>query len=273
MPTFIFISGYFANNYKNKGWIKKDIKRLLIPYVTIQLTFILFMKYVLKSSQYNITIVTPVYVYWYLFALFIWSILIKYVPNKHIKKLIIISFVIGILSGYIGFIGTKLSLSRIIVFFPFYLMGFYFKGKEVNNILNKRNSIILLIIIGIITFIISKDINHEFLLCYRSYKSLDISFINGSIYRIFLYMIQTIMIFAFFSLVSNNRTLYSEIGAKTFSIYILHGFLVKYLAKLNIFYNNIDNIDIVGLFILSIIIVFIMSGIYLNKKEVNKVKN
>ena len=268
MPAFIFISGYFASTNKNKGWVLKLVKKLLIPYILSQLIFIWFTIYILGSDQYKINLIKPAYIYWYLFALFVWSIIIKYIPEKYIKKIIFISFILGILAGWNDSINTKYSLSRIIVFLPFYLLGYYFRDKDIQSIFNKKISIVVLLVIAAITFIIGKDINHEFLLCYKSYSRMGYGLIQGSLYRVLLYVIQILISFSFFSIISNDKNRLTDIGTKTFSIYILHGFIVKILINSTTFYSKNNYIVLLLSFIITVAVIFIIYKIF-NKKEIN----
>ena len=75
------------------------------------------------------------------------------------------------------------------------------------------------------------------------------------------------MVFAFFSLISSSKTIYSSLGSKTFSIYILHGFLVKALVNCSSFYSKSSNFSVINSLIISIITVLILSGFYLEGKE------
>ncbi len=36
MPAFILVSGYFAKNFKRKGYVKKLAVKLIIPYLIFQ---------------------------------------------------------------------------------------------------------------------------------------------------------------------------------------------------------------------------------------------
>ena len=266
MPAFIFISGYFSSSNKSKGWFLKLIKRLLIPYIFSQVLFILFNLYILGSDQYKFNLIKPAYIYWYLFALFVWSIIIKYIPEKYIKPIIFISFILGIIAGWHNSINTKYSLSRIIVFLPFYLLGYYFRDKDIQSMFNKKVSILILVIIALGTFVIGKNINYEFLLCYKSYSRMGYDLAQGSLYRVLLYLIQILIIFAFFSIISNNKDRFTDIGRKTFSIYILHGFIVKFLVNSTTFYSENNYIIVLCSFIVTVAVIFIIYKLF-NKKS------
>ncbi len=272
MPAFVFISGFFFKKEINPKALYKICVDFLVPYIIIQLLFITFTK-LIGLEQYHYTLLTPVYIYWYLFAMFIWNAILKIVIfifdslKTKIEYMIGLSFVLGLIAGYLAFISWKLSLSRIIVLFPYFLLGYYFKTKRINinNLIVNKIVAVAIFIIGLfLSFAFSDIFKFELLSCALPYKNMGFG-LYGSIYRLILYMIQIVMMVSFFSLVPKQKTRFTIVGTKTLTIYILHGFIIKSLVALAYFIDY-NVAKVIASPLLALLTVFLLSKIPINLK-------
>lgn len=118
MPVFAVISGYFAK-FKPISIIKRN----LIPYLLLHTIELL-----LERNNSDLQFTTPCWTLWYLLALAVWKSLIPFIENEsEVKSLIIlsVSVTMGLLVGFDDTVGYYLSVSRIIVFFPYFVFGYY----------------------------------------------------------------------------------------------------------------------------------------------------
>lgn len=116
MPLFAFISGYFS---KPEQQLKKNINLLLIPC----LVFTLIndgIQYIVNPNYY-FSLKTPGFAMWYLWALFVYRSILPYIYK--IPHVILLSFVLTWCAGLYTGINSVLSLSRIICFLPYFLLG------------------------------------------------------------------------------------------------------------------------------------------------------
>lgn len=158
MPAFVFISGYFAKGEMTIEYLVKILKKFLLPYIFIQLLFIWY-THLIGINVYRFTLALPVYIYWYLFAMAVWNIILMVINSLkvNLKGVILFSVLLGTVAGCFGFVSWKYSLSRIIFFFPFFLLGYYCKGKDVKNVIkNKWLAISIMVIIAICIIIFIK---------------------------------------------------------------------------------------------------------------------
>lgn len=270
MPTFIFISGYFSKVEMKDGWLLMIIKKFLIPYIICQYTFSIFTN-LIGIREYPFRLIFPSYTWWFLFAMFIWNISIRFIIrlNNNIDNIIILNIIIAILSGYIDRINGTLAISRIIIFFPFFMLGYYFKINGINAkkiIKNKIISSLILISTIIILFLFEKSINSGWLWCSMPYNSLGINGIIAAIMRITVYIFQLITMFSVLSIIPSKEYKITSIGSNTMPIYVIHSFIVKVVLAIG-FYNNISFIKITILILFSIVIVYLIgSKFVLNSK-------
>ena len=120
MPAFVYVTGKFA---KPK---KKKIIFFLLLYVVFQMLYTPFLQR-FYDPTIKFSLITPQWILWYLMATITYllaSYIIPSSPSLKQKKIgIFISFLISILVGFLPFVGLEFSLSRTLVFFPFFLMG------------------------------------------------------------------------------------------------------------------------------------------------------
>lgn len=258
MPAFIFVSGYFSSGIYKRGKLFKLIRSFLLTYVIVQLVFIYFVK-LIKVGNYQYTLKTPAYIYWYLFALFIWSIaiiILHFIEEKWGIKteiFIVASFILGFLAGYFESISWEFSLSRIIVFFPFFLLGYYFKkqGLEVKTVFKYKWIPVLIVCIGLFLTIQYHDISIKWVWCSVPYSQLQVTGMAAMLGRLLLYVVQIMMMFSVLMLIPSGKKRYTKLGSMTMTIYLLHGFVVKWCLSLGYF----DPINGYHIFLISMVAV------------------
>lgn len=132
-----------------------------------------------------------------------------------------------------------MSLSRIIVFFPFFLTAYYwhksFSDYRLLRILkSKITKIIIFVCMGIVIIHLIRNLH-----LYRIdwfYASKSYQKANYTIYhRVFLYFSSIIWIFFFLSFIPNRKLIFTRLGENSIYIYLLHGFIVLLIKKYNIY--------------------------------------
>ncbi|MBR5656991.1 MAG: acyltransferase family protein [Prevotella sp.] len=253
MPLFVFISGYFSHKKSNKAFIYSILK-LLEPLILFQCIFLCF---IYKGEKTILVIVTPQWILWYLLSLIYWRTLLQFIPSKLLqnkKTVIIITFIIGILAGFLPF-NRLLSLQRTFSFLPFFFLGYYMKGKSLSRFSKyKYLCMLFLIITLIIPYYYSKylgDLNQA-----DPYGS-----IYGMYSRIFIYGISIPMSISFIILCP-NRPYFSKQGRYTMQYYIYHALIVIWLVA-TIQKYNLPNSFVAALLYTILITLFIWLLSYL----------
>lgn len=263
MPLFIFISGYLSKNfYKMK---RKAIRNLLIPYIIFNMIW--YTAVYIGTRRAMFSVLYPGWTLWYLLSLFFWRITLKYLIK--FKHILLLSFIAGVLVGLIPSIGSILSISRTIVFLPFFLLGYYTTEEHLEKIKSFKSEYAItgiLVFLLIAIYIVKNDLfNYKFLYNSYSYNALEVSLFEGTIFRIFLYFGAIIFSICVINLVPRKEQFFSKIGKATMNIYVFHIYLVMlvyfFIPKWNI--GLLQNILIL---ISPFIIIFILS-----RKKINKV--
>lgn len=119
MQGFLFISGYFSKNPEKCR--KTAVKAFLIPFLVLSV-ILQSLKWFLMGPE-SVDLLVPAMALWYLLALFVYRFFLVYLLR--IPFLLPLSVGAALLAGTVSEIGAELSLSRIICFFPFFLLGYY----------------------------------------------------------------------------------------------------------------------------------------------------
>jgi len=224
MPIFIFISGYFS---KNPSKCRKGVfEGLLLPYILFDLIWYGLIWVATGEMLFSFT--HPGWTLWYLISLFFWKMLLK--PLLKIPYIIPISFAVGLAAGGTPYINQFFSISRTLVFLPFFLLGVITTEEKIEKIKKIPKALAGVLIVGFSVLVIClsvwKSFPSQFLYQTFPYKTNGFSFQVGLILRIICYISPIILGLAIISLMPSKKTRLSSIGANTMSIYIFHPYLV-----------------------------------------------
>lgn len=258
MPFFIFISGYFSKNTEKIE--NKLIKNLLIPFFIFNTIYMLSVEdcyyTTFEERLENFNLFRASYLYWYLISLFIWRILTKYITK--LKLPIIVLFILSIYIGLVNDAGRFLSISRTIVFFPFFMLGYYTDKSKIEKIrdISKVTTIFVLIILIAITFILCNEIiDVDLFKNAQSYKYSNVRNLKGICVRIYQFAVASGISICLINLISSKNNWMSNLGRKTISIYILSPFIQELL------YTIVEILvpDVIGNNFITLIISMILS--------------
>ena len=271
MPLFAYCSGIFST-YN----IKKIFNNLIYPYIVFQIIYLFFVNQI-NNINLQIQITTPYWLLWYLLALVFWKFIIHLLPFNSKKEkitLLIISFILSIIVGLDTTVGYYLTLSRMIVFLPFFLLGNINKNTNyLSNVINKfklkkninysnhkiSNYILLICVLFIlmISYLISNNLaNINIAWLYGSYSYQTIGY--NSLIRLGC-TISSLVFLCFFLLVIPNKKfpVISNIGKSSMQIFLLHGFLILIIREFNLFSNSLH--PIFDQLIITLLIIIVLS--------------
>ncbi|XQY93171.1 acyltransferase family protein [Metabacillus sp. HB246100] len=247
MPAFILISGYFAKGIKQKGYVHKVAKKLILPYLIFQGIYSVYYFFIENKNRFIIDPLDPHWSLWFLLSLFFWNLLLLGVTKLPKKGALTLAFGLGIGIGYIDDISNYLSLSRTFVFFPLFLIGYYLKLEDFSKITSKHvriSSIVLLT--GIFIAYFKMDFDYEWLFGSKPYSHFSEPTLISSFIRLGFYSLTLITSICFLSLIPKNYAFYTEWGTRTFYVYLLHGFIVQAMRN-SVFINWLEGVQSISL--------------------------
>lgn len=239
---------------------------MFILFLIFQFLYILFANFVLQDNQ-SFQFTTPYWILWYMLALIVWSIITPlFDVKKRWQRILLFSgaVLIALLAGFDDKISYFMSMSRIISFFPFFLAGFYLKkytrffADDYKIKYRWLKTSIIGIVVALIIILVYQNIgsiNTVWL-----YESYPYSVKNYSWFIRLCAMCIAAIFIVFFVLITPNRKLpiITRAGERTLPCYLLHGFLIKYLATIA---NDLSiNSPLIFCVVLSIVTVIVLTS-------------
>ena len=238
MPTLIFISGYFAKRYISSTRVIK-VRRVvtyIILFAVSQICVSLFELFVLKQS-FPLSLLNARSSLWFLQCLIAWYILLPILDYFKPSFILPFTFIFGLMVGYETGAANFLAISRAFVHLPFFMAGYYFKQEYFQKLSSRKFKIMAVAVIAIIIAVCAvfpETSISKIITCNYAYKKIealkDFPFWLNWIARLFFYVIASLLGLSFLSIVPRGKAIFTSLGSKTLSVYILHRFL--YLAYL-----------------------------------------
>jgi len=222
MPLFVFLSGYLTASRPDH---LKIISLFIVPYA-IGEAFFGFTDAVLYGQSFAVSPHKPNWGMWFLLAVGVWRLCGSYIQNYKIT--LPLSLIAALAAGYFDFIGREFSLSRIIVFLPFFLLGSYVsQSRNLDWCLSlaRRYLVVwfMLALTGLLAYL-TIDISHPHRWLYMSYSYSELGRPEwwAFLYRAAFMAAALGWIAIILATVPATATRFSWLGTRTFSIYLLH---------------------------------------------------
>lgn len=260
MPAFILISGFFAKGAGDKKYIWNLIKKLLMPYIIFQVIYTGYY-FLIGKADWQTSLFYPHWSLWFLFSLFSWHILLYFFKKLKPGYSISLALAIGVSVGYFSEIGHTFSLSRTLVFFPFFLIGYLLTEKQIMLVKKKAVMIggaVTMAIFAVLIYFLP-DINTGWVLASKSYGDLGVTEFGGLL-RILIYTVSGLMTVSVLAWIPKNTIAgVTHLGSRTIYVYLLHGFFIQYFRQIELF--NVDIlIDVIGIAAISAALVYLLSS-------------
>lgn len=226
MPLFFFISGFYAK------FSSRRLLRLFVLYGVFQLLYSIFALIFLKSAAAltpSRLLFNPYWLLWYLLVSIYNQLLLPAwlrLGRRGKWAAFLLSIPVSLLCGYCPQIGYPLSLSRFLVFLPYFLAGSLLSTSSQRITLPKP--ILSAVLAVMLSVYLCRSGSFTARMLYGSYPY-SIGYHPGI--RLQLMVIAAVWILFFLSLsvtmLKRRLPVLSYIGAHTLPIYLLHGFTVK----------------------------------------------
>lgn len=277
MPVFLYVSGLFAKRTVNDKRYDKMFGYLII-YFLLKVIFALY-RYT-KSGIISLNLFKEDALPWYMFVLFAFPLITSAVKNIKPQYVLLFNVCLAILSGYDGNIGDQFVLSRMIVFFPFFYLGYLTDVNKLQEITDKKwikvLSVMVLLAAAAVVFLYGAELYRlRGIFTGRNPFSVLGKYRNwGFLARILCYCASTVLGFALIA-ITPNRTpfgLIAKMGQNTLAVYAFHCVVLYYLydyldfaALLEKVFPQYTTLAVVGVsFVLTVILSIKVFSVPLN---------
>lgn len=268
MPLFVFVSGYFSKKiYRDGQYNFKKIIYLIKAYIIFVVAIQLVYAVCGFRSFREINFFSQSGAPWYLFAMIVWYLMIPLIRKCKPLPVLAVNVGLALVAGYFKEIGDFLCLSRILVFGPFFFLGYYMDQQNIQRALRKEYKRVIvpsaaLICACILAF--GGKMKNELQMVYEniSYYELD-SYWSGPFVRLSLMIAAFIISWAILFYIPKEKTCVSFIGQHTMPVYMLHRILRDVLMFAGIY----DYLGEWGWFALFVLICLSICVVYLFASE------
>lgn len=226
MPAFLFISGLFSKKaIKTKNYRK--CFEFFVLYVFTKLC--IFISKLITDRDYSLSLLDEDSVPWYAFALMAFFLMTMFLQQLHPVYLFAFTIVMGCISGYDEDINDFFVSSRIIVFYPFFLAGFFLDAKKIADLVSKWYTKIAALAVHVIWLSYLWNVKDSTVIWHpivTGREHLDEIGINYFWYRLIYYAFAFILIFSVIALAPTGKNIISGMGSRSIQVYSLHrGFI------------------------------------------------
>ena len=231
MPLFIFVSGLF---HKNENIAKKVFSYMCLFWL-LKIAFYVVQNYVLGAES-AFSVFSEGGAPWFLLALAVFILLSYAFREIDPKYVFAFSLIIGCFAGYDSSIGDFLALSRIFVFYPFYVLGTMMQGKirnglEVSRAWKVSGVLVLLVWVWLCRYQLERMYTYRGLFTGRNPFWEEI-YSAGCLHRLLCYGISALTGVALIVLIPHRKIpVVSEFGGRTLQVYFWHWLLIAVLMK------------------------------------------
>ncbi|WP_444900568.1 acyltransferase family protein [Microbulbifer sp. VAAC004] len=266
MPMFAYVSGVVSSRDLNDKMVRGLIAKLLVPYFCLELVYSIFDYILFSKGSLNVSPLMPYWILWYLLSLIFWRLMLPVFVQLRFP--VAIAVIAGLACG-INNLDYNLSFSRTFVFFPFFLVGYFYHSRIVGKMQGFNGSALVgsSVIFLVFTILLAVPGVQEFKVGWlygsRSYARLGAEWEYGVFYRFSLYILALILGLSLLSIVQKTKNIFTSYGENSLYIYVLHGFVVKGLVFLGVFSYVDSSLKVVFLILGSLLLLPVLSLRYL----------
>lgn len=274
MPCFVFVSGYLSKRVHANGKLKAE---KVLSFLWLYLLFKAGLAIIrgLFGKGFSLALFDDGAAPWYLLSMTVWYLLIPLIERIKPMWMILLSVLAGLAAGYVNLIGARFSMSRSLVYLPFFVIGFYLTEERLKLFLNYRlraAAAVVMAAILVVCIVFYDALVPYFPISYgaKSYYGFAKQWnpALGGVVRLVWYMVSALLSASLVMLVPRCRTWFSKYGPRTLQIYILHVLLKSVFVYSGAPKLVTDLPDIVGWIVLtggSVVLVIVLGNVAFKK--------
>ena len=241
MPLFIFVNGLLCKHIvKDRHRVMDKVAVFMALYVALK-GILFFTRTVIGHEDISFHLFEEDGVPWYLFSTAVFYVVTYLFRNFNKKWLLVLSVVLALLVGYDPDIGDSLVLSRSIVFYPFFLLGWCIDPEKLSRMTEKIYVKIVCAAAGIVfalLCIFRLDLIYPLRPLFtgrNGYKELEECEPYGLLLRLVCYCISLIMCFIILGITMHREIkVFTVIGRRTLAVYFFHRPILYLLTYSNV---------------------------------------
>ncbi|MBC6462610.1 acyltransferase family protein [Actinomadura sp. HBU206391] len=225
MPLFIVIAGHFSRSFAVKrGKVRALMTGVAVPYLLFAAAYPLYVS-MLGGAAFVWSPLSPYYLTWFLLALLMWRLSTPL--WQQLRLPLVIAVVISLVSAVVRL--PDPVVTRTLGFLPFFVGGLLLTEDHFRLLRTRPARIAAVLVAGAATVtaaLAEPHVNPEWIHYRHPGDQLGLSFLASFGVRAAVLMCGLVMTAAFLALVPARRTWFTELGAASMYVYLLHGFVI-----------------------------------------------
>ncbi|WP_086735087.1 acyltransferase family protein [Streptomyces glaucescens] len=229
MPAFIIISGFFSRGFDLRpGRLKRLITGVAVPYIVFETAYPVFKRVVGEDPGYDITLLDPWYLTWFLCALFLWRLSTP--VWGMIRWPLPVALGVAMAASVSPEIGDDLDLQRVLQFLPYFVLGLCLRPRHFHLV--RRRSVRILSVPVFATALAMgwwavPRMDTAWFYHRDAAQELGVPWWVGPVMVLAMFGCSLVLTACFLAWVPRRRMWFTALGAGTLYGYLLHGFVVK----------------------------------------------
>lgn len=226
IPAFVFLTGMAASD----RWSWRRLVEIALLLAVFQTAYLA--PYAVAGEAPPHALTRPHGLLWLLMSMIGWLALAPLI--RRASRPLVLACALALAAGLIPWIGRDLSLSRTLVFLPFFVAGHLYGARIMDRLqdLGSLRWLGLALIPAAGVLLVSQDVGPGWLYGAAGFEALDAGAFQGVATRAGLLLIAAACTAALLAVAPRSDGMLARIGAASLSIYLLHGFAVKLFSRL-----------------------------------------
>jgi len=228
MPVFVWLAGRFAAEELTRPRAIRLVERVLVPLLVFQVLYSVFHHFAFGTPHLALGFVRPYWIMWFLMSLLWWRLLLPIfavVPGS-----VFLAVALASAAGLSNAVGYDLSLSRTLVFLPFFLLGYRMRRSDLAFLSTRwarAGSVAVLVSLAVAAWRFAPHLDERWLYGSVGYGALRVSAGPGMMWRLLVLVVAAVAGTAVLAWVPRQRRAWTGLGSRTLQGYVLHGFVVR----------------------------------------------
>lgn len=223
MPMFALVSGMFSKSSLGEQQATQLCKNIVVPLLGFELLYE-GTEFLLKGSfSVYSDLVAPYWMLWYLLSLLSWRLLLPLFARLQFP--VMLALLLSLATAYSEHAGYFLSLSRTLIFFPYFLLGWQLGPQALDtsrkSLLPMTLAVVALAIVA--SFLLKSNFDYRWLYGSYSLDRLGMASLKGSLYQLLQYAVSGVVGLSVLHLLTRRNLGLARIGQRSMYVFLWHG--------------------------------------------------
>lgn len=240
IPAFALVCGYFSRRFEGRpDQLRKLVTGIVVPYLVFQ-TLYTAVTALASSKEFVLDFSKPVYVCWFLLALFAWRLTSPF--WRAVPQPVLIAFVVSLLAG-LAVASTAFALSRALQMLPWFVIGLHLRAEHFERLRAARVRVVagVAMLAGAAgAYLLAPSFDVRWLDRKLPAHGLGVGMLQWLGTEVLLDIATLVLIAAAFALVPPFPAWIAALGAFTMYPFLLHGLVVRVLQRFGVHRGLVD---------------------------------